>query len=724
MASKEQKKAGLIHTLLSPFRTNPFDVKESRVVSWVPLWQDKNPMWSPRDYASFAREGYKKVVWVYACVREIATSVSGIPWVLYEKRRSNEDGKVHLVEVEDHPVLDLIQRPNPWMSGQEFFEGWATFLNLAGNAYWELAELDSQKRPKELYLLRPDRIRIVPSRERFIERYLYVVNGKKIPLEVDEVIHFKYLDPLNDHYGMSPIEAAARTVDTENEAVDWNKVFFQNAARPDGALATEQELTDEQFERLEKQIQEDWQGTQNAHKPLLLEAGLKWIQMGLAQKDMDFSALRKMSREEICAVFGVPPILVGILDRATYSNYEEARRSFYEETIIPMLDRLKAKMNAEFISRYGSNLVLDYDLTSVTALQESQDALFKRLSGAVAQGLLTVNEARKELGYDPVPWGDSWWAPLNLYPVSSPKPPAIDRGEPAGEEPEESENGEGTSQSSVDMRFSTKMVALNLNQPEARKAYWMAFDRRRWGWEGRIAEEAKKTFSKEEKEALEALKDIHSQGDVALVVEKLRKSWEKRWQNVLAAAHVAVIEDFGTETMEGFGEIEKAQLGPESQKAWLFDVWAQGVQNWIATTVGTKVKGIVDTTLRFLKLELETGMSEGETIDELAGRVSNLWDMFTERRSVVIARTEVISASNAGSYFAAKQSNLPMKKEWLATKDKRVRDTHEKADGQVREMDEPFNVGRGKLMFPGDSSLGAPAEEVIQCRCTQTYVMS
>ena len=160
-----------------------------------------------------------------------------------------------------------------------------------------------------------------------------------------------------------------------------------------------------------------------------------------------------------------------------------------------------------------------------------------------------------------------------------------------------------------------------------------------------------------------------------------------------------------------------------SEKKWEFDVWAEGVQSWIASVVGAKVKGITETTLRFLKLEIETGMKEGETIPEIALRVQNLWDMFSERRSIVIARTEVISASNAGSFFGAKQTGLPLQKEWLATQDKRVRDTHKKVDGQIREMDEPFNIGRGKLMFPGDSSLGAPKEETIQCRCTQVYVV-
>ena len=411
----------LLDKLFSWFKRTPREHKQSSVTSWVPLWQDKTPVWSSKNFKAFAVEGYKKVVWVYACVREIATSVSSIPWSLYRKQRE-QDGKIKLVEVEQHALLDLLKRPNRWMSGQEFFEGCITYLNLAGNAYWELAALDGQKRPSEIYLLRPDRVKVVASRQHFIDHYIYTVNNEKFTLDVDEVIHLKYLDPLDDYYGMSPIEAAARTIDTENEAVDWNKVFFQNAARPDGALITDQQLTDEQFERLAKQIEQDWQGTRNAHKPLLLEAGLKWMQLGLAQKDMDFSALRRMTREEICAVFGVPPVLVGILDRATYSNYEEARKSFYEETVIPMLDRLKAKLNAELVPRYGDDLVLNYDLSGVSALQESQDALFKRLGGAVKQGLLTVNEARKALGHDAVPWGDIWWAPANLHPIAGATP--------------------------------------------------------------------------------------------------------------------------------------------------------------------------------------------------------------------------------------------------------------------------------------------------------------
>lgn len=449
--------------------------KASRAWGWVPAWQDNQPRWTPRDYAAFVREGYKKVVWVYACVREIATAVSSVPWLLYAY-----DGQGNAQEVGRHPLLDLLRRPNPFCSWQELVEGWATYLNLAGNAYIELAEQDGRGRPKELYLLRPDRVLVVPSREEYIAGYVYRIDEQDIPLERDEVIHFKYLDPLDDWYGMSPLEAAARTVDTENEAVDWNKVFFQNAARPDGALTTKETLSEEQFNRLKQEIAENWKGTKNAHRPLLLEAGLEWRQMGLSQKDMDFLNLRKMTREEICAVYGVPPVLVGILDRATYSNYEQARRSFWEETVIPTLNRLRDKLNAELVSRFGENLELDYDLSVVPGLAESQAEKIDRLKDAVAIGLLTINEARQELGYDPVSWGNVWWAPANLLPVGE------GGGEAAGPWPEE-------------------VKALNLRTPEERKAYWKAFDRRRWKWEEKLAEEIRREFEKEREEILRAL---------------------------------------------------------------------------------------------------------------------------------------------------------------------------------------------------------------------------
>ena len=390
-----------------------FGKKSAAFGTFVPLWHRPGaPLRAPRDYAAFVAEGYKSSVWVYACVREIAASVSAIPWKL---QRKVTDG---FENISEHPLIDLLERPNPWMSSQEFFEAWATYLNLAGNVYWELSQLDGEGRPQALYLLRPDKIKVRPHPQDFLAGYEYEANQKKVQFLPEEVIHFKFLDPLNEFYGLSPLEAASRIIDTENEAVSWNRFFFQNAAKPDGALMTDQLLSEAQRAALSTSIASDWIGTENAHKPLLLEAGLKWTSLSSSQKDMDFINLRKMAREEICGVFGVPPNLVGILDRATFSNYAQARKSFYEETIVPTLVRLSSKINAELVPRFGDDLYFVFDLTQVSALQEAQDAKFSRLLGTLDSGVLTINEVRTELGYDPVPWGDAWWAPQANIPIT------------------------------------------------------------------------------------------------------------------------------------------------------------------------------------------------------------------------------------------------------------------------------------------------------------------
>lgn len=365
------------------------------------------PQWSERNYANFAKEGYQMNVWVYACVQAIATPVSNLPWALYQL-----DSKGERKEIYDHPLLDLLKKPNENMSQSEFFEAYAAFLLIAGNSFVEINKpFDNSTDAIELSIMRPDRMQVKLDTENFIEGYIYQVGDQKIFLPKERVSHLKMFHPLSDFYGLSPVEPTARGIDNNNASAEWNNALLKNGARPGGALVSEHPLSDPAYEKLQKSLETNHQGAKNAGKPLLLEGGLSWQEMSLNPRDMDFIQSKKLTTVEICAGFRVPPEIVGYAETKTYSNYQEARKALYEDAVIPCANKMRDKLNVDVVPMFGDNLVLDIELSRVEALQESQDAVYKRAGEAYKYGLITQNEGRNECGYDDVPEGDKFFEP-------------------------------------------------------------------------------------------------------------------------------------------------------------------------------------------------------------------------------------------------------------------------------------------------------------------------
>jgi HK97 family phage portal protein len=357
--------------------------KRSAVAPMIALHAAGRPQWTPRNYAALAAEGFAANPVGYRAVRMIAEAAASIPWLAY-------DGPAELAE---HPVLALLARPNPGQLGREFMEMLYGFLLVAGNAYVE--RVDVEDAPRELYALRPDRMKVVAATSGWPESYEYSVNGQTLRLPRSAVLHLKLFNPVNDHYGMSPLEAAQRPIDTHNAAAAWNKAMLDNAARPSGALvyaAGDGQLTGEQFERLKAELERSYQGAANAGRPLVLEGGLDWKEMGYSPKEMDFIAAKNGAAREIALAFGIPPMLLGIPGDNTYANFAEANRAFWRQTVVPMASRVAEAMTA-FV---GGGVRLTHDLDQVEALAQDREALWSRIGAA---SFLTDAEKRAAVGY-------------------------------------------------------------------------------------------------------------------------------------------------------------------------------------------------------------------------------------------------------------------------------------------------------------------------------------
>jgi HK97 family phage portal protein len=356
---------------------------------------------APRDTAQLAREGVMQNAIVYRCVRTIAESAAAVPFLLY-------DGAT---ELEDHPILTLLARPNRDESGPELFERWYAFLQSAGNAYLEAVTLRDAVR--ELHVLRPDRMRVIAGNHGRPEAYDYKVDAKTTRLARDAsgflpVLHASLFHPLDDYYGLSPIEAAARAIDVHNAGAQWSKALLDNAARPSGALIYKGPdgspgLTSEQFTRLKRELEDAYQGASNAGRPMVLEGGLDWRSMSYTPADMDFASTRDVAAREIALAFGVPPMLLGIPGDNTYSNYREANLAFWRQTVLPLVARTSAALTRWLAPKFGEHLRVSHDPDAVQALALERESVWDRLNAAA---FLTLNEKREAAGYSPVEQGD------------------------------------------------------------------------------------------------------------------------------------------------------------------------------------------------------------------------------------------------------------------------------------------------------------------------------
>jgi len=370
------------------------ETKASRVAPLLAIYGVGRPVWTSYEFEALAREGFSRNPVVHRCVKLVAEAAASVPWIL-------RDGAM---EPERHPLLDLVRRPNPREDGGSFLESLFGHLLVAGNAYAEAVCVGGV--PRELYVLRPDRMRVVPGSDGWPAAYDYTVGGRTVRLAreggcpVDPVLHLRLFNPVDDHYGLSPMQAAAGAVDIHNAASAWNKALLDNAARPSGALVYRGPdgigQTDAQFERLKSELEQQFQGHENAGRPLLLDGGLEWRPLSLSPKDMDFVEAKAAAAREIALAFGVPPMLLGLPGDNTYANFAEANRSFWRQTVIPLAQRAAASFAHWLGPAFGRDLHFEIDLDRIDALACEREALWRRVSAA---DFLSDDEKREAVGY-------------------------------------------------------------------------------------------------------------------------------------------------------------------------------------------------------------------------------------------------------------------------------------------------------------------------------------
>jgi HK97 family phage portal protein len=347
--------------LFDRFKRPPLAQKSYRLqellpgVSWTPKWTEFSAQRAIKD-------GFKRSTWVYACCRLRANNIAAIPWIVEVRRGDNWEA------APNHPLQQLIDRPNDGYDWPSMVRTWMYWLDLSGDA-WGTKVRNGAGRITELWPILPDQMDVLPGTEQLVRAYRYrrAMISREIPSQ--DILHLRYSNPGDAYFGLAPLQAAARAVDIDEEAEKWQKVSLQNMAVPPGAFVLEGDVTQTQYDETKRWVKEQ-SGPEHAREAWVL-ANVKWQQMAQSAVDLDFSGGRRLVREEICSAFSVPPPLVGIYENATLANIETARTILWREGLIPVLDELAGQLNLSLAAEYPDRPRIRYDITNVEALQEN-----------------------------------------------------------------------------------------------------------------------------------------------------------------------------------------------------------------------------------------------------------------------------------------------------------------------------------------------------------------
>ena len=364
-------------------------------------------VWALVDYAAFVREGYSKSPIVYRCLRLIADMASATPLLLSGEPLEKSSG----------PLAAVLRQPSDTVSGPDLIEQEVISIMLAGEAFVEGMTLRGDL--VELATMRPDFVKVVPAADGSVARYEFDSGSGKqlypVPLPngrgeaaFSRVCHIRLFHPTDQWRGHSPMLAASSAILEHNGAGDYARALLKNAARPSGALVyaprdpqAAQNLTDDQFERLRKELEENHQGAANTGRPMLLDGGLSWVPMALTPDEMKSPESRSASAREVALALGVPPLLLGLPGDNTFANYQEANRALWRQTVLPLLNKITAR-KTRWVQPLYPGAVIAVDVEGAPISAEERKQMFETVKGA---DFLTLDEKRATVGYQPLPEG-------------------------------------------------------------------------------------------------------------------------------------------------------------------------------------------------------------------------------------------------------------------------------------------------------------------------------
>lgn len=735
-----------------------------------PTYQNGKPAWHIIDFESYATEGFTQNSLIYSAVMFKVRSIAQAPLTAYGGDMTNPKPLQS-----NAPLSMLAMHPNEHQSGIEFVQQALAYLNIAGECFIFLdREGGKGKLPRAMYAMRPDRVFIIPA-DRGLLGYVYVPNGKSvdegIPILPEDMLHIKFpnpLDPLEGMgHGLSPISPLARSADVDNGITEFLKLFFDQSAIVPGILEFEQQIDESDVQRIKDRWREQYGGYENWAEVGVLDGGAKFNRIGLTFDEMAFPEIDRRNESRILGPFGVPPILIGSrvgLEHGTYANYKEARSACWEDTLIP--ESLLFEMEFLRLADPSSGQWLMFDLSSVPALQRDLGTLIEAAFKLWTMGV-PANTALSTVGVDvePTEFGDIPFVTTGVVSaenaIAPPQPPPPQL-VPGGQQPPPDQQGD-LPPGDPAVQMARQVLALLTGQRGDATRLMLPFPlgniqrinptkftpiEKVWLWFKTNKEAA--DFEPEFADMAAVAFDEDRRALLALLHDEKNRSWQQKasiyWSNVEHSWDWYMREgESYAQWAEKFEPLLKGVMVNQGVNWSMalgirFDGRQLDAEDWFQDYTLKFAQPIGQTTLDDIHVLFEQGLAEGWSINKVQANLGTLFDQYIygdltdddfawfnsrrpPHRTELIARTETMRASNAGSHRVFQRWGVS-RKGWLAAHDDRTRKSHREAGAKYGPggsvgpipLDDFFVVGGSLLEYPGDP--GAPIKETANCRCT------
>lgn len=344
-----------------------------------------------------AVKAYVKSPWAFACIQIRSSELANLPW------RLTRNGVV----VQDHRLINILTQFGEESNWSEAMQATEIDLLIHGKAFW-LRDLEAVTR------LNPATI-TVKADATGIKEFVQTINGKETNrFARDEIVYFREFNPAQDLMpGVPVLEVVKGAVAIEYESGQYAEAFFRNDATPSILLTTDQMVQEPEMDRIKAWWEKTFKGSKKAHKVAFVDRGLKAQVLSTSMKDIALVTIRDQARNDICAGFRVPKILVGAMEEATYANAQEARRFMLEDVIIPRAKYFADVLNAEMVRKEDQSVTFEFVPQDLQILQEGANEKWKRLSDAVERRAISLPFARAQMGW-----------PETAAPAEAPEPAA------------------------------------------------------------------------------------------------------------------------------------------------------------------------------------------------------------------------------------------------------------------------------------------------------------
>lgn len=633
---------------------------------------------SSRDAAKYL-QSYRG--WVFGAVRIIASTAAAGRVRFFVNQKTG--GKKYLDDT--HPLEALMRRPNPSITRWNLWYLTFSWLELTGKAYW-LKVRDRLGVVRMILPLQPDWIKVVPSETEIIQGYIYDRNGKKIAFDKSEIVFIRYPDPSNLCNGIGPLQAAAYSYDTDLSMHRYDNKLFANGASIKGVLMSDQYIGMDEAKRLREEWKRIYGGVDNAKGIAVLHSGLKYTPVDLTPQELDFAEGRRLTRQEIFAIFGVSEGLLGMVEDVNKTNNIQLMDSFLRFTMQPKADMLREQIDLDLTDEVDAVIETEFELPkAVDALQEHQ-LMEYRLRTMVT----TIDEERASIDKEPVPWGKTPWTSFSNVQI-----------------------GQGVGSVGTE----TKMVRMVQEMSDAEKdLIWRSFLTVHTPHEKTWERTMLGYFKSQRQEVLANLKRL-------VKMLQIKRDYDP----ALVDAILFSLEDWNKKLALSIDTPLRETIIAAAEKALLdlaltmdFNFKDPLVQQFIAEKEFVLPAQINRLTHDDLRSILSDGFANNQAVEDIAARISKYFDDSDPVRALRIARTEVTGASNFGITESYRQTGFVEARAWITARDEAVRISHLKAEDDSLAnpvpLDQPFLVGGKRMMYPGDPAGGA--KEIMNCRCT------